>query len=285
MRLFDCFVFNDEFDVLEIRLREMDEVVDRFVLVEANETLRGGPKPFHFEAHKERFAAWADRIVHIKVHLPSVLPPARGKHARGGGWEREHYQRDRIEDGLAEAEPGDLVLLCDVDEIVRASALREVIAGGRYRERLVVFEQSLHRFRLDLVHPRARWLLGPRLVERRHLTSPQLLRMTKARLSKRRRLPVPLSALALRLRNRVSTGVGLPVDIVPDAGWHFSSLGGYEAFARKRASIVEGDILPQGGIEEEYRRQLGELRAYPRDRLPSCVVAGHYGHLMHHPAG
>jgi Glycosyltransferase family 17 len=40
----DCFTFNDELVLLEVRLSALDSVVDRFVLVEADLTHQGIPK-------------------------------------------------------------------------------------------------------------------------------------------------------------------------------------------------------------------------------------------------
>ena len=36
--IYDCFTFRDEFDMLEIRLRILDRVVDKFVICEADRT-------------------------------------------------------------------------------------------------------------------------------------------------------------------------------------------------------------------------------------------------------
>ena len=128
MMLYDCFVFHNEFDLLEIRLREMGDLVDRFVLVEADQTQRGSPKPFFFDENRERFSAWKDKIVDLQVRLPDELPPALGvyKNRRKKDWERENYQRNCIAQGLDTCRPDDLVLLSDVDEIIRADVLDRV---------------------------------------------------------------------------------------------------------------------------------------------------------------
>ena len=54
-RLFDCFTFFNELDPLELRLRELDALVHRFVLVEAPQTFTGRPKPLHFKLNRDRF--------------------------------------------------------------------------------------------------------------------------------------------------------------------------------------------------------------------------------------
>lgn len=45
-KIYDCFLFYNELELLEIRLQEMSLAVDYFVLVEASETFKGKLKPF-----------------------------------------------------------------------------------------------------------------------------------------------------------------------------------------------------------------------------------------------
>ena len=44
MKVYDCFGFNDENHLLEIRLNEMDKYVDYFIIIEFGETHQGKPK-------------------------------------------------------------------------------------------------------------------------------------------------------------------------------------------------------------------------------------------------
>ena len=63
----DCFTFNDELVLLEVRLRLLDSVVDRFVLVEADLTHQGAPKNLIFLENAHQFARWRDKITHVVV--------------------------------------------------------------------------------------------------------------------------------------------------------------------------------------------------------------------------
>ena len=63
----DCFTFYNEMDVLKRRLRYLNSVVDKFVLVESTVTHRGEPKELYYEKHKEEFSEWNDKIVHVVV--------------------------------------------------------------------------------------------------------------------------------------------------------------------------------------------------------------------------
>jgi beta-1,4-mannosyl-glycoprotein beta-1,4-N-acetylglucosaminyltransferase len=287
MKLYDCFVFHNEFDLLEIRLREMGKHVDRFVLVEANQTQRGGPKPYYFAENRKRFAPWADRIIDLQITFPDELPPALGvyKNRRKKDWERENYQRNCIARALETCAPDDLVLLSDVDEIVRGKVLERVLREQLYRGRLLVFEQGLHKHHLDRIVPDKSWLLGSRMIEKKYLTTPQQLRRTKARMTKKAWVPDVLAQPFLRLRNNNLSGISRPVKIVADAGWHFSSMGGLEAFRTKLNSVVHGQTVDTSDIERLYRRELEGTELVPRDLLPDCVQDGLFDHMLAGPDG
>ena len=50
-RVFDCFTFYNELDLLHVRLEELYDFVDYFILCEAPLTFRGNPKKMYFEEH------------------------------------------------------------------------------------------------------------------------------------------------------------------------------------------------------------------------------------------
>ncbi|MBG6205322.1 beta-1,4-mannosyl-glycoprotein beta-1,4-N-acetylglucosaminyltransferase [Labrenzia sp. EL_13] len=282
MMLYDCFVFHNEFDLLEIRLREMGDSVDRFVLVEADQTQRGSPKPFYFDENRDRFAPWADKIIDLQVRFPDQLPPALGvyKNRRKMDWERENYQRNCISRALESCDPDDLVLLSDVDEIVRAPTLAKVMAERLFRGRLLVFEQSLHKHHLDRIVPGKTWLLGSRMIEKKYLTTPQQLRRTKARMTKKPYVPDFATQPFLRIRNNNLSGIGRPVKIIPDAGWHFSSMGGLEAFRTKLDSVVHGQTVDTSDIQKLYERELVGTQIIPHANLPACIQDGNFDHML-----
>ncbi len=102
--------------MLEIRLREMADWVDHFVVVEAGQTFTGLPKPFHFDAIKPQLGEMASKIIHVKLEtLPDFLTSP---------WARECYQRDMAVSALGGLwAPGDLMLVTDADEIFNRHAL------------------------------------------------------------------------------------------------------------------------------------------------------------------
>jgi beta-1,4-mannosyl-glycoprotein beta-1,4-N-acetylglucosaminyltransferase len=110
--IYDTFIFNKDFLTLEIRFHELYDTVDKFVLVEADTTFQGNSKPFHYEENKERFAQFSDKIIHHKMTLTGW-----------DAWSREKEQRNGIGYGLSDAQPDDIILVSDCDEIPRASAV------------------------------------------------------------------------------------------------------------------------------------------------------------------
>ena len=104
--IFDCFLFFNEFDMLRLRLKELEDVVDVFVLVESSHTFSGQSKPLYFEHSAHDFKDY--NIVHIKTDDLNDSNP----------WANEAFQRNSPMQYLkSAATPTDIVLLCDLDEI------------------------------------------------------------------------------------------------------------------------------------------------------------------------
>ena len=54
--IYDCFIVFNELDLLEMRLNILNDVVDRFVVVEGTKTHTGKPKLLYFEENCGGFA-------------------------------------------------------------------------------------------------------------------------------------------------------------------------------------------------------------------------------------
>lgn len=128
MRIWDTFLLRDELDMLECRLIQFQDFpVWRHVLVEAPVDHQGHPKPLYYAENQERFAPWADQIVHIVAEeLAGMGPPSPlAEHA----WAREAAQRNAIGRGLADAADDDWLILADVDEIPNGAVFAAIAAG------------------------------------------------------------------------------------------------------------------------------------------------------------
>lgn len=111
--IYDCFPFCDETDLLEIRLRELENVVDVFVIVEAKETFRRTEKSLTLTDNWDRFSGWASQIRYVVIDYYSSNNP----------WENEIFTRQCMKHGLKDAKPDDIIIVSDCDEIPRASVI------------------------------------------------------------------------------------------------------------------------------------------------------------------
>ena len=65
--MIDCFLFFQELDLLEIRLKYLNNYVDYFVIVESCQTFSGVDKDYVFEKNRERFEEYKEKIIYHKV--------------------------------------------------------------------------------------------------------------------------------------------------------------------------------------------------------------------------
>lgn len=66
-RIINAFPFNIEFDLLDVRLQEIGDVVDVFLILESNYTAYGRSKPLYLldRLRNDSYAAYAKKIVHV----------------------------------------------------------------------------------------------------------------------------------------------------------------------------------------------------------------------------
>jgi beta-1,4-mannosyl-glycoprotein beta-1,4-N-acetylglucosaminyltransferase len=107
--IFDCFTFNDELDLLELRLEYLNLVVDKFVLIESEFSFSGNVKPLYFQLNKARFERFADKIIYASIPFEFCN--------KNDAWQNEYFQRNFIKTQLTSLQNEDIVHLSDVDEI------------------------------------------------------------------------------------------------------------------------------------------------------------------------
>jgi len=247
LKIFDCVPFYSEFEQLRLRIACLEDVVDRFVVIEAHQTHSGKPKPLYLSE-----SGAADLLNHPKFVVRSVDLPVGYS-----DWEREQAQREGIGPALRElgATPQDLVLVSDVDEIPTVAAVRrarEFLATAQARS-ILVFEQRMFYFRLnfELVWSRKLPWLGTAAALYGHARTINGLRTT---------------GRAMRGRHALGFDRGAQVFQVPEGGWHFSYLGGDEALQQKLAAHEEhGAKNRQVGSVDELIA--GRRSLFPRKDL------------------
>ena len=134
-KVFNLIPFNKELTLLDMRLHEMADWVDHFVIVEAAQTFTGLDKSLYFQENAERFGAFAAKLLYVPIdRFPKDVNTA---------WAREFYQRDMAVSAISGlAAPDDLVLITDADEIVRRNVVEDFdgeMCGLRMRMFLYFF--------------------------------------------------------------------------------------------------------------------------------------------------
>lgn len=108
MKIFDCTIFFNEVNLLEIRLNVLSPYIDYFVIVQSTHTFTGNKKEVIDILNLPFIEPFKDRIKHFVIDTTPDIDP----------WENEIYQRNHIQTVLNElAEPDDIILISDLDEI------------------------------------------------------------------------------------------------------------------------------------------------------------------------
>jgi beta-1,4-mannosyl-glycoprotein beta-1,4-N-acetylglucosaminyltransferase len=255
--LYDCFLFFNELDLLELRLNELAEVVDHFVLAESEFTFTGLRKPLYFAENKRRFSDFLSRITHLVVpHDPSA-----------SAWEAQYHQRRSLACGLLEARDDDLVLVSDVDEIPRALTLAQVKATPPAPGEILCFELRMYYYFVNLEAPEVWRRSGPRCGLRSTCRDLQSVRNIRGRDPGQVRDLLRAIRACAELRGLVRRTA------VRDAGWHFSYLGGATAIGEKVAAVSSRKNLATALGDAELAADWIARRRAPRVDETGLLVA------------
>lgn len=219
--IYDCFLFFNELELLDIRLHELDPVVDKFVLVEATVTHTNKPKPLYYQENKHLFKKFQKKITHIIVKdSPDV----------GMSWIIERYQLSAVMRGLKRCRQEDVILYSCVDEIPRAEKIIE------WKDKL----GTLKSFKQDLC------LYFLNCVKNDGSTEDHATKMFRFKDIK------TFKDIYLTIFLR-------PDMIIPDGGWHFSYMGGVKKIQEKLASFAHQELNnDRYNTREKIKRAIAE---------------------------
>jgi beta-1,4-mannosyl-glycoprotein beta-1,4-N-acetylglucosaminyltransferase len=161
---------NTELDWLEIRLNSTYNDVDYFVIVEGSMSFQGLGKPLTINENLHHFAPYRDKIIYHELEYPADFKPIRT-------WDIEDFQRNAMLDQVlptltGDRAPvgGDVIIVADVDEIVRPETLR-VLRQCEFPRRLTLRSkffyygfQCLHVGK-EWQHPQATYYEGSKTIK------------------------------------------------------------------------------------------------------------------------
>jgi beta-1,4-mannosyl-glycoprotein beta-1,4-N-acetylglucosaminyltransferase len=246
-KVIDTFMVNAEFDMLELRLAEMPPAVDWFVAVEADVDHQGHRKPYHLSDNIERFAAWSHKLIVVRATGLPTTPHLEDP------WAREIAQREWVIEGLRripDIDNDDVILHGDVDEIVSPLFVRN--ARPKWGE-LVTFGQRLHCFAVDWLHPETWWGTVA-------LTAATVADLGPRPFKKIRNARGGVGPMSITMLDRPPDHFAVETDPtgprvtgrrLPNAGWHFSWLGGKDAALAKLNSFCHPEIADRTAVKLE----------------------------------
>ena len=117
--IYDCFTFFNELDLLEIKLEEEWNVVDKFIVLESTVTHSNKPKNLFYSDNKERFKKYEEKIIYVVCNNAS-------EHFYGNDWDIDNYTRDILLDTI-HPNKEDLIIINDADQIVNHKVLENFI--------------------------------------------------------------------------------------------------------------------------------------------------------------
>ena len=190
MKIYDCFMYNNEKIILDLRLNYLDKYVEKFILVESKYDHQGNLKKNCFNI--DNFQNYKKKIVHLLIdQFPSNI----------SNWEREKYQRNYILRALKDLSDDDFVMISDVDEIPNLENHKEIL-----KYKYTVFKQKNLSYKFNLINKTFPDWYGTRICKKKYLKSPQWLRQQKIK---------KFSLLKF---------FKIKWNIIDKGGWHFSFL-------------------------------------------------------------
>jgi hypothetical protein len=200
--IIDCTMFHWEFDLLELRMRELWDTVDYFFVTESVCDHRGNPRKLVLSENVEMFSWATDRLV---INISDKNLEAKTT------WDHEKYQRYRsVIDTKTkfDLKDEDFIIISDIDEIPRPAAIKEMAEeGGKFTLHMPMYYYYLNLYVQDWYHPKA--------LSVKYLTDPNDIR---------------------------TGGLDKDFHIAYNSGWHFSYLGNEEQIRYKIKTFAHDEM-------------------------------------------
>jgi beta-1,4-mannosyl-glycoprotein beta-1,4-N-acetylglucosaminyltransferase len=223
----DTTLFNDEFDMLDIRLALTESWVDRWIICEGNRTLSGQPKPFRLSENLSRYHRYRDRMHVICLDVPESWT----------NWDIENGQRAAIRDAYQGCAQDDVIMHSDLDEILNPELVPDILAFLEQHDQPVSCPLDFYLYRFDQQTDRG-WK-GNVVAKKRHFHDPaELYKGLGAGVGHARK------------RKDRSHCVGFP----QRAGWHWGWMGNDEQIRNKIRSCIETQFRDANKMLEDLKR-------------------------------
>lgn len=264
--IYELFMLNNELDLLEIKLEELYDFVDKFIIIESTHTHTNLPKTLHYVENEKRFDKYKDKVIHLVCTFAETnlyntqYEKYKTVKKIDDTWFREHYQRDfGIISNQINFNDDDIIIISDLDEIVNKHKLSKFIRETGI-DKIYRIGMSLHYYKFNL-----------------HAQSPALWRHTY--IGKYKHLK-ELDFLISYIRHDYKFSSPEYHEIlIENMGWHFTHLmTAKDIVENKYKQYAHADELKHVSEEQmlqymKNREAFGyKLVKYPISDLPETVI-------------
>tara|TARA_B100000029_G_scaffold448040_1_gene470261 strand:- start:1505 stop:2377 length:873 start_codon:yes stop_codon:yes gene_type:complete len=245
-------MFFDEEMLLDLRLNILNKYVDKFVITEAAYMHSGKPKKLIFDINK--FAKFKDKIIYKVVNkLPPNLERLNDNDDTSkkstilinNSNKREHYQREKAQEILKEAEPNDIILVNDIDEIPNL----EKINFNNVNKKIIIFKQKVFYYKFNLNYENIIWH-GSKACKKKDFISPQWLRDVRHKKYPNWRFDITFSKTKYNSIHYVENG-----------GWHFTNIKSPENIQKKFLNFLHHAEFEESGYNlNDVKKMIKENR-------------------------
>ena len=266
MKIYDCFNFFNELDILELRLNILYDTVDFFIIVESNLTHSGQNKPFYFEQNKDRFSKFLDKIISYKIYdnpsdfvnLPNtedielqkiygfMKTTKRFNPYFQGDYGRDYFQKESVRRPLVNCEENDIIIISDADEIPDPKLLKQLDKLD-LNNTIYSLNQTMYYFYLNVLKENE-WC-GSKMGLYKNMKK--------------------YSFNEIRGDSSLSS-------IIHKAGWHFSFMGGEEMVKNKMLSYSARDMVDHNVLSKIKLNMENNMDPYFRLALSKVEIDDSY---------
>ena len=237
-------MYFDEDLLLDLRLNILNDHVKKFVITESTYLHSGKEKKLKFDY--KNFKKFRNKIIYKVIDTP---PPGikninknddlliKNKKTLDNSVLRENYQRNKLQEGLNEANENDIILLSDLDEIPN-------LTNFKFKNKITLFEQKVFYYKFNLLQPNFIWN-GTRACLKKQLKGLQWLRNIKSK-----------SYSPWRVDAFFSNTKYMNIDFVKNGGWHFTFIKKPEDIFFKLSNFLHHLEFEYSGLSLEDTKKM-----------------------------
>ena len=226
MKIIDCFIYNNEDLILDLRLNFLNKYIDKFVIVEAKQNHSGGTKEkFNFDMNK--FLKFEKKIEYLQIkQFPNNL----------SDWGRENFHRNYILKALTNVNKEDFIIISDIDEIPNLENFNQIFSS---KFKYTGFRQKMIYYKFNLLNNTDSDWYGSKMCRYKDLKSPQWFRNQRVK-------NYPFYRF-----NKIKW------NIIENGGWHFSFIMTPNAIKDKIKSFAHTEFdKPEYTDVKEIERKI-----------------------------